>query len=103
MAKTVSLTDAVQLSKEFNLRKQPPYKQQIDQLKPEDYVRLRANGEYFWVKVDEVTISEVSSFVGIILETPVFKQKFEKNDKINFTQNNVFDIASWRWLNNELI
>lgn len=101
MSKTVRLTNAVELSEEYDLRQEPPNKQQIDQLTPEDYARLRANGEYFWVKVDEVDISEVSSFVGIVLTDPVFPQDFQRGDKVNFEQFNVFDLRSWRWLTNE--
>ena len=101
MAKTVRLVNAVETAKEYDLRQEPPNKQQIDHLIPEDYSKLKANGEYFWVKVDEVNISEVSSFVGIIFTDPVFPQDFARGDKINFQEFNVFDVRSWRWLTNE--
>ncbi len=102
MAMTVSLVNAVETAENFILRQKPPNKQQIDQLIPEDYSRVKTtNGEYFWVKVDEVNISEVSSFVGIIFTDPVFPQKFVKGDKINFKEFNVFDVRSSRWLTNE--
>ena len=78
------------------MRKPPPVPQEIQFLTPEDYARLRSNGEYFWVKVDAV-----DPYVGIVQDDPVFSQKFKKGDKIYFEFYNIFDIRSKYWLTNE--
>jgi hypothetical protein len=90
------LSNAVETSKEFNMRKPPPTLQQISFLTPEDYVKVQANSEYFWLKVDAV-----DPFVGIVLDEPVFPQEFTKDDKIFFEDFNVFDLRAKEWLTNE--
>jgi len=99
MTKTVKLSNAVEISEEFSQRisDDPPNYQQIAQLHTEDYVKLKANSEYFWVKVDAV-----DPFVGIVQGDPTFQQKFMKGDKIYFESDNVYDLRSRWWLNNEL-
>ena len=72
----VRLSNATEISEDYKLRQDPPNYQQIDQLTPEDYAKLKSKGEYFWVKVDAV-----NDFVGIVLEDPVFPQKFMKGEK----------------------
>lgn len=94
----VRLSNATEISEDYKLRQDPPNYQQIDQLTPEDYAKLKSNSEYFWVKVDEV-----NGFVGIVLEDPVFPQKFMKGDKIYFEDFNIYDIRSKGWLNNDYI
>lgn len=92
----VKLSNAKEISENYDLRQEPPNYQQIDQLTPEDYARLKSNGEYFWVKVDEV-----DGFVGIVLDEPVFPQQFKQGDKIYFEDFNIYDIRSKGWLTNE--
>jgi hypothetical protein len=96
MPKTIHLTNAVELSKEFKMRKPPPTLQQISFLTPDDYVKLEANSEYFWVKVDEV-----NPFVGLVQDPPVFPQKFTVGDKIYFEDFNIFDLRAKEWLNSD--
>lgn len=96
MPKQISLVDAVQTSEDYTLRQPPPNYQQIAELTPEDYVKLKSRGEYFWVKVDAV-----DPYVGIVMDDPVFNQKFQKGDKIYFEDVNVFDLRAKEWLNNE--
>jgi hypothetical protein len=98
MPKQVSLVSAVQTAEDYDLRQPPPNYQQIAELTPEDYVKLKARGEYFWVKVDAV-----DPYVGIVMDDPVFNQKFQKGDKIYFEDVNVFDLRAKEWLNNERI
>ena len=99
MAKTIGLINAVETAAEYNLRKNPPTKEQISMLEPEDYAKLKADSEYFWVKVDQVI--NRPSYVGIVTQDPTFPQKFQKGDKINFDEINVFDIRSREWMTNE--
>jgi len=96
MPKTVKLSNAVEITEEFILRQNPPNYQQIDQLTPEDYAKLKANSEYFWVKVDAI-----DPYVGIVENELTFPQKFSKGDKIYFQDYNIYDLRSKRWLNNE--
>jgi hypothetical protein len=96
MPKTVRLSNATDISEEYKLRQNPPNYQQIAELTPEDYTKLKSRGEYFWVKVDAV-----EPFVGIVMEDPVFQQKFEKGDKIYFEDYNIYDLRSKGWLTNE--
>ena len=98
MPKTVILSNAVEITKEYPQRVSdyPPVEQQINFLTPEDYVKLKANSEYFWVKVDAV-----NPFVGIVQDDPTFNQEFMKGDKIYFEDVNVYDLRSKWWLNNE--
>lgn len=97
MALKPNLVNAVQTAETYDLRKSIPNYQQIDLLVPEDYVKLKSNGEYFWVKVDEVDDPNV----GIILNDPVFPQIFKKGDRIEFRCEHVFDIRSYEWKTNE--
>jgi hypothetical protein len=96
MPKTVKLSNAVIISEEYSLRKNPPNSQQIDLLMPEDYAKLKSNSEYFWVKVDEI-----DPFVGIVMDQMEFPQPFSQGDKIYFNSNNVYDIRSREWKTNE--
>ena len=98
MPKTLRLTSAIKDSEDFDLRKSLPTEQQIEFLTPEDYAKLKANSEYFWVKVDAV-----DPFVGIVQDDPVFNQQFIKGDKIYFKDFNIYDLRSKWWLNNERI
>ena len=77
MPKTVKLSNAVEITKEYpqKVSDYPPNEQQINFLIPEDYVKLKSNSEYFWVKVDAV-----NPFVGIVEDDPTFKQQFMKGD-----------------------
>jgi hypothetical protein len=97
MALKPNLIDAVQQSRNYDLRKQLPNFQQISELVPEDYVKLKCNSEYFWVKVDAVD----NPCVGIVQDEPTFPQIFQKGDKIEFEYTNVFDLRSYEWLTNE--
>jgi hypothetical protein len=97
MALKPNLVNAVETAQEYNLRKNPPNYQQISELVPEDYVKLKSNGEYFWVKVDAVD----NPCIGIVQNDPTFPQIFKKGDKIEFEGDNVFDQRSYEWLTNE--
>lgn len=92
-----NLINAIQESKNYNLRKGIPNFQQISELVPEDYVKLKCNSEYFWVKVDAVD----NPCIGIVQQDPAFPQIFQKGDKIEFEGINVFDLRSYEWLTNE--
>ena len=98
MALKPKLSNAVQLEETYDLRNNPPNSNQISFLAPEDLAKLKANGEYFWVKVDE---SNYPSFIGIVREDPVFKQIFKKGDEIEFAEENIFDIRFSQWKTNE--
>lgn len=97
MALKPNLVNAIYQSHEYNLRKAIPNFQQISELVPEDYAKLKCNNEYFWVKVDAVD----NPCLGIVQDDPVFPQIFQKGDKIEFEGQNVFDIRSYEWLTNE--
>ena len=99
MPKQVKLSNAVEITNEYPQRvsDDPPDYQQINELTPEDYVKLKSNSEYFWVKVDAV-----NPFVGIVEGDPTFQQNFMKGDKIYFEAENIYDLRSKWWLNNEL-
>jgi hypothetical protein len=96
----VNLSNAVEITDEYPQRVSdyPPNFQQIDQLTPDDYAKLKSKGEYFWVKVDEV-----DDYVGIVQDEPVFSQQFKQGDRIYFEDFNIYDIRSKWWLNNERI
>ena len=98
MPKQVTLSNATEISENYQLRKTPPNYQQIAELTPEDYAKLKSRGEYFWTKVDSI-----DPFVGIIIEEPVFQQTFQQGDKIYFEDYNIYDLRSKGWLTNEYI
>ena len=96
MTKTVRLSNAIEISEDYRLRQNPPNYQQIVELTPEDYTKLKSKGEYFWVKVDAV-----EPFVGIIMDDLIFQPNFKRGDKIYFEDYNIYDLRSKGWLNNE--
>lgn len=97
MALKPNLVDAAKQSNEYDIRKTIPNFQQVSELAPEDYVKLKCNSEYFWVKVDSVD----NPCVGIVQDEPVFSQIFKKGDEIEFEGTDVFDLRSYEWLTNE--
>lgn len=97
MALKPKLVNAINESQNWDLRKALPNFQQISELVPEDYAKLKSNSEYFWVKVDSVD----GPCIGIVQDDPTFSQIFQKGDEIEFEGLNVFDIRSYEWMNNE--
>lgn len=68
---------------------------QIENLEVGNEARLRCNGEYTWVKVESVEkISECTfKYTGKVLNDPIFPgQPFEKDQVVDFTCDNIFDV-----------
>lgn len=66
-----------------------PSQDELDEIRPEDKVKVNAQGERFWIEITGVGIIKL---IGKIRNNPITIRGLKFDDEVSFIKENVYDI-----------